>query len=103
MNDGQTAYSKELNQRVIKLEYGIYYYDNNIPSEALPVLDCNMNYLLTDDWEIDLPFVDFWTAYQAARDEGLEILWEGAEYPYVYDNLRYISLEMLNGRWQIFK
>jgi hypothetical protein len=86
--------------KIIKKEDGLFWVSTRgeVTNEYVAL---NSLLLEDTDWEIDIPFVDFWTAYQATRDEGWAIKWEGAEVPYTYDRLITVSLEMLNGKWQI--
>lgn len=100
MEDGQIAYSPTDKWKIIKKENGLYYYHGE-DKENSQIVSVDMNIIYINDWEIELPFVDFWTAWQAARDENWAILWEKAECPTIYSNLLYISPEMINGRWQI--
>jgi|GEM_PF-6686568 len=51
MSNDEIAYSNELNERLIKKDYGLYLYHG--PNQVNDtIVDCNMNYLLTEDWEI---------------------------------------------------
>lgn len=102
MEEGQTAYSQELKQKVIRKDYGLYYYEgDNLPNDTL--VDCNMNIILTDDWEIEVEWADFWTAWQAAK-EGWVIKSEHREIPTVINN-SYATLHYfeIDGRWQILR
>ncbi|QWU14209.1 hypothetical protein SAMN04487895_101498 [Paenibacillus sophorae] len=101
MTDGQTAYSYNLKERIIKKYWGLYIYQGENESNDT-ILDCNMNYLLEDNWEIDLPYVDFWTAYKVAKEEGWAILSEFNEFPMdIQHSDRDFSQKEIDGRWQI--
>ncbi|QSF43359.1 hypothetical protein [Paenibacillus tianjinensis] len=55
MGNDEIAYSNELNERLIKKDYGLYLYHG--PNQTNDVIiDCNMNYLLAEDWEIIYDF-----------------------------------------------
>lgn len=52
MKYGEVAYSKELNERVIMKDWGLYYYEGeDHPNKK--IVDCNMSILYADDWEIE--------------------------------------------------
>ncbi|TVY09832.1 hypothetical protein [Paenibacillus cremeus] len=97
MEDGQVAFSKECDERI--------FYSGAIfrHKESGKEVVCDFNYLLAEDWEIEVEWVDFWTAWKAARDEGLAIRSEHSWNPVVFQNIVAVNKEMINGRWIILR
>jgi hypothetical protein len=96
MSVGQTASSKNEPYKIYKSEYGLYWNE-----EDGGLIQLNVNVLCDDEWEIDISWVDFWTAYQSAKKEGWSILSEFRSTPSVLQNGHGFEQYEIDGRWQI--
>jgi hypothetical protein len=99
MSVGQTATSLHDSDKIYKSDYALHW-----SSEEGDVVELNANVLSDNTWEVDVEWVDFWTAFQAAKKEGWAILSEfDTQRPIVLPTNNYFSQGAIDGRWQILK
>jgi|GEM_PF-5724800 len=101
MEVGDIAYSPEDTYKIIKKENGLFWYEGE-GCDNSSIVELTDQVLFYEQWEIELPYVDFWTAWTTAKKEGWAIKYEKADQPICYsNNIVYLSKEMIDGRWQI--
>ncbi|OME55588.1 hypothetical protein BSK59_14035 [Paenibacillus odorifer] len=97
MNVGQTATSTEAGGTIFKTDYSL-----NWDDDTGEIVELNANVLCDETWEIDNDWVDFWTAFQAAKNDGWAILSEFRSTPIVLNSSDfYLQQNEIEGRWRV--
>jgi len=102
LKSGQFAYSKDTGDRITKIDdYHLYYV--NPDNDVCDKIDFNPNVWCDDSWEIEIEWVDFWTAWQARKERGVSIRSENWHNTIHFDilNTKTLNEDEINSKWQI--
>lgn len=110
MRAGQFAHSKEVQERIMLDDNGYWFFYVDDEGRKGLRLDFNKNEWDANDWEIEIQWVDFWTAWQARINEKKKIRSEhwhetvhiDANYDLGSVNDR-LTEKAINGKWQIIE